>query len=369
MNQSGDDRRRMLMAGTALVTGGGGFIGCHLALSLLRDGYNVTIFDSLARAGSGRNVAWLEAQQHSGGLRWISGDVRDSQAVQTAATDADVIFHLAAQVAVTSSVTDPRSDFEVNALGTFNVLEAARLSGRRPIVVYSSTNKVYGGMEEVGVVEIATRYQYRDFPHGIPESQPLDFHSPYGCSKGAADQYVRDYARIYGLRTVVLRQSCIYGTRQFGNEDQGWLAHFVISAVSGRPITIYGDGKQVRDVLYVDDLVRAFRLATERIDTTAGQIYNIGGGPDNALSVWREFGPILGELKGEEIGARFDQWRPGDQPCYVSDIRKAGRDMGWHPEVDKQSGIRRLWDWVVTNRDLFSPPPAEPSVANHGGDA
>jgi CDP-paratose 2-epimerase len=341
------------MTGTILVTGGAGFVGSNLVNSLLHDGHDVTIFDALSRPGSERNLAWLLNRYRNGQLRCVQGDVRDFDALCAAAQDVDVIYHLAAQVAVTSSVMDPRADFEINALGTLNLLEAARLNGRTPIIVFTSTNKVYGGMEDVAVVERETRYEYRDFPHGIPESRPLDFHSPYGCSKGAMDQYVRDYARIYDLPTVVFRMSCIYGPRQFGTEDQGWLAHFMISAVTGRPITIYGDGKQVRDILFIDDLVRAFRLAVEKIDTTAGQVYNIGGGPSNKVSVWREFGAFLAELRGAHMPVCFDQWRPGDQLCYVSDIGKANLHMGWQPKIDWKTGIRRLWKWVSTNQRLF----------------
>jgi CDP-paratose 2-epimerase len=344
------------MRGTILVTGGAGFVGSNLVQSLLHDGHTVTIFDAFSRPGSERNLTWLSSQHRNGHLRYIQGDVRDFEALRAAAQNVDTIYHLAAQVAVTSSVTDPRTDFEVNALGTLNLLESARLSGRQPVVVFTSTNKVYGGMEDVAVVGGETRYEYRDFPYGIPESQPLDFHSPYGCSKGAMDQYVRDYARIYDLPTVVFRMSCIYGPRQFGTEEQGWLAHFMIAAAAGRPITIYGDGKQVRDVLFIDDLVRAFGLAVEKIDVTAGQVYNIGGGPSNALSIWGEFGEYLTELNGEPIPVRFDRWRPGDQPCYVSDIRKAGRHMGWEPQVNKETGIRRLWEWVSSNERLFHVP-------------
>ncbi len=341
------------MIGSILVTGGAGFIGSNLVNSLLRDGHDVTIFDALSRRGSERNITWLWSQYGHSQLHCIQGDVRNFEAVQTVVREADVIYHLAGQVAVTSSVIHPRSDFEINALGTLNVLEAARLSGRQPILIFTSTNKVYGGMEDVAVVEEGTRYEYRDFPYGIPESQPLDFHSPYGCSKGAMDQYVHDYARIYSLPTVVFRMSCIYGPRQYGTEDQGWLAHFMISAAMDRPVTIYGDGKQVRDVLFIDDLVRAFRLAVEKIDRTAGEIYNIGGGPSNTLSIWREFGEILAELKGEDIPVRFDQWRPGDQLCYVSDTRKACSHMGWQPQVEKETGLSRLWDWVSSNAGLF----------------
>ena len=258
------------MSRKVLVTGGAGFVGSNVVSSLLADRFDVTVFDAFLRMGTQDNVAWLLQHPRSSHLRIVNGDTRDFRAVKGAVAGADIIFHLAGQVAVTSSVTDPRADFDINARGTFNLLEAARLCGRRPTIVYSSTNKVYGGIEDIAVVEECDRYRLRDFPNGIPETQPLDFHSPYGCSKGAADQYVRDYARIYGLPTVVFRMSCIYGPRQFGTEDQGWMAHFIISALKRQPITIYGDGKQVRDVLFVDDLVRAFRLAADNIDKVAG---------------------------------------------------------------------------------------------------
>jgi CDP-paratose 2-epimerase len=345
------------MNGHFLVTGGVGFIGSNLVNNLLSDGCSVIILDSLARKGTLNNLAWLQNQHGNGQLEFIQGDVRDFDSVKAAAQNADAIYHLAGQVAVTSSVYDPRLDFEINTLGTLNVLEAARFSGRKPIVVFTSTNKVYGRMESVATVELETRYAYRDLPDGVSESQPVDFHSPYGCSKGAADQYVRDYARIYGLRTVVFRMSCIYGPRQFGNEDQGWLAYFMIASETKRPITIYGNGKQVRDVLYVDDLVKAFRLAVDKIDITAGQVYNIGGGPNNTIAVWREFGDLLARWKAKEVPVRFDKWRPGDQPCYVSDIRKAHAHMGWQPKVDTETGIRRLWDWVASNKKLFDTTP------------
>jgi CDP-paratose 2-epimerase len=341
------------MKENVLVTGGAGFIGSNLVNNLLKDGYQVTVFDALLRRGTEHNLAWLRGQHPHGRLRFLRGDVRDFAALRAAVADADVIYHLAGQVAVTSSVEDPRTDHEINAVGTFNLLEAARLGGRRPAVVFTSTNKVYGGMEDVITVERSTRHEYRDLPHGVPESQPLDFHSPYGCSKGAADQYVRDYARIYGLPTVVFRMSCIYGPRQFGNEDQGWLAHFMIAALSGRPIAIYGDGKQVRDVLFVEDLVRAFRLAVARIEDVAGQVFNIGGGPANTLAVWQEFREYLADLKGEKVPVHYNAWRPGDQPCYVSDVRKARRLLGWEPEINRETGIRRLWDWVEANAELF----------------
>mgnify|MGYP005847405243 CR=1 FL=1 len=337
--------------GLILVTGGAGFIGSNLVAHYLSRGRAVRIFDDLSRAGTEKNLDWLKAMG-APELEVVIGDVRDYAEVHRAAADADVIFHMAAQVAVTSSVVDPRQDFEVNALGTFNVLEAARESGRRPTLLFASTNKVYGGMESAGVDLKESGYVYRDLPFGVSEEWPLDFHSPYGCSKGAADQYVRDYARIYGLPTVVFRQSCIYGQRQFGNEDQGWVAHFVISAEFGRRITIYGDGYQVRDVLHVDDLVAAFDLAVAGIDRVGGGVYNIGGGPGNAISLMWLLRLLEEELQRPvEIG--FGDWRPGDQRVYVSDIRKAGAELGWSPRIDARSGIRQLVRWVRENRGLF----------------
>jgi CDP-paratose 2-epimerase len=339
-----------------LITGGAGFVGSNLASSFLGTRDHVTVFDSLARRGAEHNLEWLRRHGGNGQLRFIHGDVRDMDAVRTAAQDVDIICHLAGQVAVTTSVDDPRTDFEVNALGTLNVLEAARLSGKRPALVFTSTNKVYGGIEDVEVIETSTRYEFRDLPCGIPESQPLDFHSPYGCSKGAADQYVRDYARIYHLPTVVFRMSCIYGPRQFGNEDQGWVAHFMIALQNAQRITIYGNGKQVRDILFVDDLVRAFHLAIDKIATTAGHVFNIGGGPSNTLAIWSEFGDRLANLSDARVAVAFDEWRPGDQPCYVTDIRKAKRLLAWQPRIGKDTGIQRLWDWVAASGDVFRKP-------------
>jgi CDP-paratose 2-epimerase len=335
-----------------LITGGAGFIGSNLTLRLARQGHQVVVYDNLSRQGSERNAAWLR-QELGEGWTLLQEDIRDAETLLRAAADADIVCHLASQVAVTTSVQDPRHDFEVNALGTFNVLEAARLSGRHPIVLYSSTNKVYGGMEEVVVVEGETSYSYHDYPLGVPETYPLDFHSPYGCSKGSGDQYVRDYARIYGLPTVVLRQSCIYGTRQFGVEDQGWIAWLTIAAVTGRAITIYGDGKQVRDVLWVDDLLDLYQAAIDRIDVAAGKVYNVGGGPKNVLAVWTELGPMLEVLLGHKIEVAYDDWRPGDQRIFVADVRKAEQELGWHPRVSKDEGVRRLYDWVVANHALF----------------
>lgn len=337
----------------ALITGGAGFIGSNLAHRLIEQGRQVVVYDDLSRRGADKNVAWLRAEH---GQRWtlVEADIREFEPLRRVAADADVIYHLASQVAVTTSVHEPRHDFEVNALGTFNVLEAARLSGNKPIVLYASTNKVYGGMEDVVVVEGETGYAYRDYPYGIPETYPLDFHSPYGCSKGTGDQYVRDYARIYGLPTVVFRQSCIYGTRQFGVEDQGWVAWFLIAAVTGKPITIFGDGKQVRDVLWVDDLLDLYERAIEQIELAAGKVYNVGGGPENTLAIWRELGPMLADLLGREIDVASSDWRPGDQRIFVADIRKAERELGWIPRTTKQEGVRRLYEWVVTNRALFT---------------
>ncbi|PRQ02455.1 CDP-paratose 2-epimerase [Enhygromyxa salina] len=329
-----------------LVTGAAGFIGTNLVEHLLREGNTVTALDSLVRPGTEDNLEWLQRRARPGTLAFVQGDVRDAAIVTAAARGASVIYHLAAQVAVTTSVAEPREDFEVNAMGTLNVLEAARRSGRQPVVVFTSTNKVYGECADLAIDETPKRYVYQDRAHGVDERQPLDFHSPYGCSKGAADQYVRDYARIYGLPTVVFRMSCIYGPRQLGTEDQGWLAHFLIAATQDRPITIFGDGKQVRDVLFVGDLIRAFRLAVDTIDVTGGEVYNIGGGRANTLAVWAELGEVIAELRGAPVPVRFDDWRPGDQKIYVSDIRKAARDMDWAPVLTTTIGIRRLWAWA-----------------------
>ncbi len=340
-----------------LITGGAGFIGCNLAAHFLRAGHTLTLFDNFSRRGAEANLAWLRAEfgaEFGEALAVIRGDVRDFDSIRAAAAGQQAIFHLAGQVAVTSSVNDPRYDFEANALGTFNTLEAARAAGTNPVFIYASTNKVYGGMEAAQIVDLGQRYGFADLPHGVPETWPLDFHSPYGCSKGAGDQYVRDYHRIYGLPTVVFRQSAIYGPRQFGVEDQGWLAFFAICAATGRPFKIYGDGKQVRDLLYIDDLARAFELAVQHSDRTAGQIYNIGGGPERSLSVWTETRPLLEALAGRRLEVGFGEWRPGDQRIYLSDIRKAQADFGWAPQVTPTEGLRRLWEWVHANRALFA---------------
>jgi CDP-paratose 2-epimerase len=337
-----------------LITGGAGFIGSNYVSRLLQRGEEVTIFDNLSRSGAEKNILWLQDTFGKGAFNLNQGDVRDAGAIRKAAAAADVLVHLAAQVAVTTSVVDPREDFEINAAGTFNVMEAARQANSKPVVLYASTNKVYGGMEEVEIVEKEESYDYKSLPHGVSENQPLDFHSPYGCSKGAGDQYVRDYHRIYGIQSVVLRQSCIYGPRQFGIEDQGWVAWFVIAAVLGKPITIYGDGKQVRDVLYVEDLLNAYDAAIEHIEQAAGKVYNIGGGRQFTLSIWKQFGPMLEGLLGRKIDVTYDEWRPGDQLVYISDIRKAQKELKWSPKNDVEQGVRKLYNWVSKNRKLFA---------------
>ncbi len=336
-----------------LITGGAGFIGSNYAHRLLARGENVTIYDNFSRAGAPRNLDWLKQEFGENAFEVIAGDVRDADRIAESAKGADVIVHLAGQVAVTTSVINPRDDFESNAMGTFNVLEAARLSGRDPIFMYASTNKVYGGMDDVELTEEPTRWRYKDLVNGCPETQPLDFHSPYGCSKGTGDQYVRDYARMYGLRSIVFRQSCIYGTRQFGIEDQGWVAWFIIAAVMRRNITIYGDGKQVRDILFVDDLLNAYDLGVEKIDIAKGQVYNLGGGPENVMSIWSEFQPKLEKLIGETIEVARGDWRPGDQRVFYADIAKAEKELGWTPKVNVEAGVQKLFDWVMENKNLF----------------
>ncbi len=334
------------------ITGGAGFIGSNSADYFLQQGHEVVIYDNLSRKGGPANLAWLR-QRHNGRFTFIQGDIRHYDALAEAIGGADAVLHLASQVAVTTSVQNPREDFEINALGTFNVLEAVRHHCPEAAVLYASTNKVYGGMEDVGIVEKGDRYAYADFPLGIPETTPLDFHSPYGCSKGTGDQYMMDYARIYGLRTLVFRQSCIYGRRQFGVEDQGWVAHFVIAAVLNRPISIFGDGKQVRDLLHVSDLVHAYELGIEKIDALRGQAINLGGGPNNTLSIWTEFEPLLTELTGRKIAVNRGDWRPGDQRVFIADIRKAQAKLGWQPAISPTEGICDLYNWVAANPELF----------------
>lgn len=336
-----------------IVTGGAGFIGCNTAKRLLADGHQVVVFDNLSRIGGRSNLEWL---QQFGKFEFVMGDVRnpaECHQLVKAHRDAGTLLHLAAQVAVTTSVTNPRHDFEVNALGTFNICEALREVNRDAVLINASTNKVYGEMDDVPVIEEAGRYRYAELEKGVPESRQLDFHSPYGCSKGAADQYVIDYGRIYGIGTVSLRQSCIYGYRQFGVEDQGWLAWFVINAVGGTGVTIYGDGKQVRDVLFVDDLVDCYLTAAEKIDVVKGQAFNIGGGHRNVLSLL-ELIQFIRDKFDITMKYKFSGWRPGDQKVFVSDIAKAQRVLGWQPRIGKEEGVTRLVEWVKENAGLFA---------------
>jgi CDP-paratose 2-epimerase len=337
-----------------IITGGAGFIGCHAAARFHEAGHHVVLVDNLSRRGAEANLAWLRAR---GITDFIRADVRDARAMAEILgrhADADAVLHLAAQVAVTTSVADPRTDFEINALGTFNVLEAVRTAaGGHPAVFYSSTNKVYGNLEHIRVVERNGRYTYEDRPFGIDELEPLDFKTPYGCSKGAGDQYCRDYDRIFNIKTVTFRQSCIYGTRQFGIEDQGWIAWFCVAAATGKPFTIFGDGKQIRDTLWVGDLVDAYERALDRIDTVRGEIFNVGGGPANTLSL-RELVVMVEQAFGRPFHPPYADWRPGDQRVFVADIRKAERLLGWTPQVSTAEGVGRLLDWVLENRALFA---------------
>jgi CDP-paratose 2-epimerase len=343
---------------SALIFGGAGFIGSNLAYQLLtHTEARVHIFDNLARPGVRHNLEWLrKAARNSGRLQVTVEDVRDRKAVSEAVAKATEIYHFAAQVAVTKSMADPREDFEVNLCGTFNVLDAARACGHKPFMLFTSTNKVYGNLGLGAPTALATRYTYPDHC-GVSESQALDFHSPYGCSKGAADQYVHDYARIYGLPTVVFRMSCIAGPRQFGTEDQGWVAHFMYSALQQKPIVIYGDGKQVRDVLCVYDLVRAFEAVRLNADVTAGQIYNVGGGMENTVSLLE----LLRDIKlftGRQLEYVLDERRPGDQLFYVTDYGKLRAHTGWKPEIDLKQTLRLLRAFWEENQEIFVQPVA-----------
>ena len=335
-----------------LITGGAGFIGCNIAKFYLDSGSEVIVLDDLSRLGSDKNLEWIKQIAK---VEFIKQDIIDYEGLKAAIDthkDADIIYHMAAQVAVTTSVSEPRRDFEINATGTFNLLEAVRELKINPVIIYASTNKVYGEMLDVKIIEENGRYQYKDLKNGISEDKQLDFHSPYGCSKGCADQYMIDYARIYGLKTVSLRQSCIYGPRQFGIEDQGWVAHFIISAVLDRPVTIYGDGKQVRDVLYIDDLIELFNLTYKNLEKVKGMAFNIGGGAKDQISLLELVSMLEGKLK-KKVKINYTDWRPGDQKIYVSDISKAQKLLGWKPKVSKQEGIGRLIEWVQENKEIF----------------
>ncbi len=335
-----------------LITGGAGFIGSNLAHALLSEGDRVVIVDNLSRDGVRNNAQWLR-REHGGRVCLEKADIRDAERITPLVRGARRVFHLAAQVAVTTSMEDPAGDLETNLLGTFHILEAARRCAEPPPILFTSTNKVYGGLEDVEVRLDGDVYRYGDGRRGIGEAAPLDFHSPYGCSKGAADQYVRDYSRIYGVPTIVFRMSCIYGTRQFGTEDQGWVAHFARSMLAGNPITVFGDGCQVRDVLWIGDLVAAMRSAMDRIHEISGEIFNIGGGAENSVSVRAVIDRLM-EATGQDVPVLTAPWRAGDQRIYVSDTTKAERMLGWKPRTGWEEGMERLVAWL-READLATP--------------
>ena len=339
-----------------LITGGAGFIGSNLTDYFLRKGDEVTVFDNLSRKGTEKNLEWLK-NNHKKRLNFIKGDIRKFDQVLSSVKDIDAVFHCCAQTAVTTSIKNPREDFEINALGTFNVLEAARLSNSNPVVFFCSTNKIYGNnVNKIPLAEKETRYEFVDpkFKNGIPEDFPTDAneHTPYGSSKYAGDVYVRDYSTVYGLKTVTFRMSCIYGIRQFGNEEQGYLAHFAISTIFGKPLTIFGSGKQVRDNLFIADLINAFGISIKSIDRIKGNVFNIGGGPNNTSSLI-EIVDLLEEFTGKRSKITFSDWRPFDQKIYISDISKMKKATGWEPKVNVGDGIKRLVDWITKNRRLF----------------
>lgn len=332
-----------------VIIGGAGFIGINTAIHFLKKGNEVVIFDNFSRFGSRNNAAFVKSK-YPKQLAISEGDIRfDIPLLSKTVKNADVIFHLAGQVAVTTSILRPREDFEINAVGTMNVLETVRNSDCDPVLLYSSTNKVYGELSHVPIVEKKTRYVYKNLPYGVPENTTLDFYTPYGCSKGTGDQYFRDYHRIYGLNTIVFRQSCIYGPFQYGIEDQGWIAWFLISALKNRDITIFGDGKQVRDILYIDDLVNAYDMVIKNIKKTSGNIYNIGGGPENTLSIWLELQKYLEKVHGKKVPVKFAKARSADQRVYISDIRAAGKDFNWKPKISVEEGISRVYKWLSEN--------------------
>ena len=335
-----------------LITGGAGFVGSNLAHRLLSAGHRVRLLDNLSRMGVERNLRWL-IETHGDLVDIEVPDIRNSSVVKQAVKDASQVFHFAAQVAVTSSLLDPREDFEINGGGTLNLLEAVRSVENPPPLIFTSTNKVYGNLSDVQFTKQSTRYVPVDEligRRGIAEDRPLDFHSPYGCSKGAADQYVIDYARTYRIPALVFRMSCIYGPHQHGNEDQGWVAHFVIRSITGEPITIYGDGRQVRDILFIDDLVDAFLLAQQHMKRLAGNAFNIGGGPANSISLL-ELLDLLGELHTGELSICFEDWRAADQRYYISDTSKFSGLTGWRPQIGVSEGVRRLYEWILNETE------------------
>jgi len=338
-----------------LITGGAGFIGSNLADRLAREGHRVRVFDALARAGVDTNLAWLK-DRHGDRIEATVADIRDDAALGHAARDAKAVFHLAAQVAVTTSMVDPRDDFEVNILGTLNLLEVLRRRGDRTPLVFASTNKVYGDLADLEFDAGDHGYVPRDAEvraHGIGEARPLDFHTPYGCSKGAADQYVLDYARSFNIPATVFRMSCIYGPHQKGNEDQGWVAHFLLQALRGEPITLFGDGKQVRDILWVGDLVRAFHIALDHPEETQARAFNLGGGPDNTVSLL-EVVDTIEHHTSEKVRIDWGNWRVGDQRYYVSDTRRFEAEFGWRAQTSAVAGIAHLCEWMQQNANISS---------------
>lgn len=360
----GQTRARLVAArvvpprGYVLITGGAGFIGTNVAERMVRGGRQVLIFDNLSRPGGEQNLHWLR-EQYGGSARFMRADIRDSDALARAVAGADRIYHFAAQVAVTTSLTAPIEDFDVNARGTLELLECVRRRVSPPPLLFTSTNKVYGALDGLALVETRTSYLPRDRglrEHGASESQRLDFHSPYGCSKGVADQYVLDYARSYELPTVVFRMSCIYGPHQWGTEDQGWVAHFVRQSLDEETITLYGDGRQVRDILFVTDLAEAMALALERIEDTRGRAFNIGGGPKNACSLLELLDLIARLRTGRPLDIQFGNWRTGDQRYYVSDTRRFASATGWRPRVSVQAGVARLYRWLAEHHERRSRP-------------
>jgi CDP-paratose 2-epimerase len=333
-----------------LVTGGAGFLGCNIAHRLAAEGREVRILDSLARPGVEANLAWLK-ERHKGRIAVLLADVRDGAAVREAASGVEAVLHLAAQVAVTTSLADPIHDFEVNARGTLNLLEALREQREPPPLLFASTNKVYGKLlADSALVLSNDRWEpaATALRAGCDERTPLDLYSPYGCSKGVADQYVIDYARCFGLRTLVLRMSCLYGPRQFGTEDQGWVAHFLIRALRGEPVTIYGDGAQVRDALFVDDAVDAWLAGLRQIDRLSGRAFNLGGGPSCTLSLLEMLAHIE-RLTERRPDVSFADARPGDQLWYVSDTRAFEEATGWRARVGLDEGLGALTGWLREN--------------------
>lgn len=337
-----------------IITGGCGFIGSNVAARFLNKGDTVIIFDNLSRCGSVDNLKWLESLD--GKFTFIEGDIRDFSLLASTFSlhnNVDFVLHMVAQVAVTKSVRNPREDFEINSLGTFNLLEAIRTKGITPYLLYASTNKVYGNLSHLNIVEKKTRYDSLSRPDGIDESEPIDFYSPYGCSKGSAEQYVRDYSRIYGIPATVLRQSCIYGPRQMGVEDQGWIAWFIIAALLNRSLVIYGDGKQVRDLLYIDDLIDCYELCYRYAGRCSGEIYNVGGGREASLSVWVELKSLLENYLHQNLQVSYSEWRPGDQKWYISEIQKISNITGWKPKIFPKEGIPLLIRWMEQHRTML----------------